>query len=35
MSAASKTNVHFWWVEHGKLIKFRQYADTEQLARLS
>jgi ketosteroid isomerase-like protein len=27
--------VHSWWVDNGKLIKFQQYADTEQLARLS
>jgi len=27
--------VHSWWVDGGQLAKFQQYADTEQLSRLS
>ncbi|MEZ5937970.1 MAG: nuclear transport factor 2 family protein [Hyphomonadaceae bacterium] len=27
--------VHSWWVDGGHLVRFQQYADTEQLARLS
>ena len=27
--------VHSWWVDGGRIVKFQQYADTEQLSRLS
>jgi uncharacterized protein len=27
--------VHSWWVKGGKIVRFQQYADTAQLARLS
>lgn len=27
--------VHSWWVRDGKIVRFQQYADTEQLSRLN
>ena len=27
--------VHSWWVDGGKIVRFQQYADTAQLARLA
>ena len=27
--------VHSWWVEGGRIVRFQQYADTAQLARLA